>query len=129
MSGREFSQRLRSFVGSYISSVEQADVLLLLRDDPQRAWSAEEISERLRSSRASISGRLRMLTEHRLASYDPDGRCRYAAEPALDALVAEFKDAYERKRYSLIELIFSRPSDPMQSFADAFRFTEGDDDC
>lgn len=123
MAKREFSDALITFVNKYITSVEQIEVLLLLLANPQRVWSIEEISAILRSSVPSIQTRLASLVKARLAVGAVEVGYRYAATGRLHALVEELSDEYGARRFSVIELVFSRP-DPARSFADAFRLRD-----
>lgn len=126
MGKREFSDGLRTFVNKYITSVEQIEVLLLLLANPQRVWSIDEISAILRSSPSSIQTRLAALAKARLAVGTPEVGYRYAATGRLHALVEELSDEYGARRFSVIELIFSKP-DAARSFADAFRLREDEE--
>jgi hypothetical protein len=126
MRKREFSDGLRTFVNKNITSVEQIEVLLLLLANPQRVWSVDEISAILRSSPSSIQTRLASLAKARLAVGSPEIGYRYAATGRLHALVEELSDEYGARRFSVIELVFSRP-DAARSFADAFRLREDDE--
>jgi hypothetical protein len=46
------------FIHEHIHSVEQLEVLLLLRENPERWWSPEEVSQALRTIPSSASQRL-----------------------------------------------------------------------
>ena len=49
-------------------------------------------------------------------------RFRFAPRnPATAALVQQLATDYADRRVSVIELIYAKPPDPIQSFADAFR--------
>ena len=127
MPKREFSDKLRTFVNKHITSVEQIEVLLILLANPKRVWSIDEISAILRSSDHSIASRLQSLVSGGLALGTPDLGYRYAATGRLHGLVEELQEEYGARRFSVIELVFSRP-DAARSFADAFRLREDEDD-
>jgi DNA-directed RNA polymerase specialized sigma subunit len=122
----EFSSRLRSFINRSIESVEHVEVLLLLKRDANRAWSAEEIAAELRRSPASVERRLRDLARSRLAQ-STDERYRYQ-HGKHDETVDELEHEYELRRVRLIEAIFTGSIDSAQRFADAFRLWGEDDD-
>ncbi len=124
---RHLSTRLRSFIGRNISSLEQVEILLLLRRSGVRAWSVDEISGELRSSVNSVRSRIGQLQRAKLVVKGNDERFCYVTGPEEDA-VAELEYEYENRRVRLIEAIFSRPVDSARSFADAFRLWEKDDD-
>ena len=55
MSGRGIPDRVRRFVSAHIHSVEEMDILLLLRQHRDRDWSADEVAKELRSAPHSAS--------------------------------------------------------------------------
>jgi hypothetical protein len=113
-----FTDAFRAFVHRYISSVEQIEVLLILRGAPDRSFTAEDISAIVRTNTASLAGRLAGLARAGLAAKD-QGRYRYAAKGALARMVDTLADEYATRRFSVIELVFSR-AEGAHSFADAF---------
>ncbi len=122
-SQQPFPSDVESFIASCIDSVEQIEILLLMRAHASRRWSAEEISRDLRSSSHSIRLRLQQLVAHGLASRDEHGYA-YAASHHADKLVERLADAYRERRTAVIERIFSGRKEAMQSFADAFRIRD-----
>jgi hypothetical protein len=101
-------------------------VLLILHANPERVWTVQEISAILRSSPYAIESRMPGLIAAKLA-IAVEGGYRYAASGRPHAFVEQLQDEYSARRFSVIELIFSRP-DPLRSFADAFRIRdEGED--
>lgn len=102
-------------------SVEQLEVLLVLHAEQNRAWSAAEINERLRSQEPSIAKWLEALVALKLVSL-VEGRHRYApGSEELAARVASLANAYRERRIKVIELIFSKPNETLLSFARAFQ--------
>lgn len=123
----DIPEDVRAFVRSSIDSVELLNVLLLLRENAERDWTAEELSAELRSSPGSIARRLAHLQRRRLAA-SAAGRYRYAAAARADALVQRLLELYHERRTTVIDLIFSSPPDPLRSFSDAFKVGDHDDD-
>lgn len=127
MAKREFSSGFRTFVNKNISSVEQIEVLLILHANPEREWTVHEISAILRSSPYAIESRMPGLIAAKLAR-KTEGGYQYVASGRSHAHVEELQEEYSARRFSVIELVFSKPS-PLQSFADAFRLRDEDDDA
>jgi hypothetical protein len=120
---------VRRFIAAHINSVEQLEVLLLLRSDPTREWAPGEVSTELATSHDAAALRLADLEAQGLvrARLDPVPRYRYANLPAKrEAEVADVADAYAKRRVAVITEIFSEPS-PAESFSDAFRLRRDDD--
>jgi hypothetical protein len=51
----------------------------------------------------------------------PPPTYRYAPPPELHRSIAGLVETYRERRVSVINLVYSRPSDAIRSFADAFR--------
>jgi hypothetical protein len=118
---------VRRFIRERIDSVELLDVLSLLRADPARTWATDELSAELRSSPNSVGRRIAHLRRHRLIA-SVDDRHRYHADPVTDAVVARLLALYVERRTGVIDAIFAAPADPLQSFSDAFKVRDHDDD-
>jgi hypothetical protein len=120
---------VKEFILRHITSVEEMEVLFFLRDRRDLSWTADAISAQFRSSVPSIEQRLNDLQSRALvARGDTPGSYRYwPKEPVLEDLVAKLAQCYAERRISIIELIYTRPSDKLRSFADAFRIKEETD--
>ena len=105
-----------------IDSIEQLEVLLLLRAAAPSARSREQISSELRSSLSSVSNRLLGLEKAGLIqaiSPATDAFIYKPATPELEATVNSLVDVYRVRRQKVFELIFS-PLKKGRHFADAF---------
>lgn len=102
-------------------------MLLLLSEQRERSFSVDEISAELTSTPRSIRERLRVLRRRRLVERAGE-RYRYVADAVRDLRVDELREAFANRPVSVIELIFSRREDSLESFADAFLLGGDDDD-
>ena len=131
MSGSGFSESLDRFVRSFISSVEQVEVLLLLHRTAPKRWSAVGASRELRLDPISVARRLTDFHDAGVVSVEPGDEALmywYAPSPAVpDRTLSELESAYQTRRTSLINLIFSKPADDVRAFADAFRLRKRED--
>lgn len=130
---------VREFLTREINSIEQLEILLLLRRTSPRRWTPSEVSTELRGNVDSARHRLELLAAsrivlvHRGAPSAPEGRtgvsqgdteCTYsfdASSRSLDELVASLDSVYSQRRVRVIEFIFTKPTDPLRDFADAFK--------
>jgi hypothetical protein len=116
---------VRRFIAGNISSVAQLEVLLLLRAEREREWTADEVSRALYAAEGGMAGQLHDLVSKGLAylTQAPDARFRYRpnADDPLDDVVARLANLYKERRVAVISLIYSEPVDKARSFADAFR--------
>jgi hypothetical protein len=125
-------EEVRRLIAEHIVSVEQLEVLLLLREGgSQREWTAEAVSEHIRSSPGSASHRLADL--HRrgfLARSEGDPpRFRYAPDDRSARAVDSLARSYNESKYTVIELIFSKPIENLRVYSNAFRFRkDGEND-
>lgn len=123
MTGETLPVSVQQFLSKYIRSLEQLEVLLLLRNNPQRSWTASEVYEIVRSSRSSVEERLENFIQLRFLTKEagPPPTFRYAPSDNLGAAVDETANAYQKWRVRVIEAIFTPAEDPAQRFADAFK--------
>jgi hypothetical protein len=130
VSGNELSAEVRRFIEERIDSAEQLEILLLLHREPDRRWSAQDVSQAVYTVPASATLRLESLVSGGLASSTGGADPQYQYAPSTDALreqVEQLGAAYRADRVAVIKTIFARPPDPLQSFADAFRLRGRDD--
>lgn len=110
------SERVRNLIFEHIDSVEQLEILLFLREHPERSWTSQEISTELRSSQASVEKRIAVLVSIGLVSQNAKN---FTYDPAREDLVRELSETYKIRPHRVLELIFS-PMKRARHFADAF---------
>ncbi|MFO7178436.1 MAG: hypothetical protein DIU78_007040 [Pseudomonadota bacterium] len=132
MTQSELPREVQELIAQHITSVEQLEVLLLLREHADREWSASAVSEEIRTSERSAAARLADLrTRGFLTSREDAGVTLYRFDPLTDTLrraVASLSQVYRERRYTIIDLIFSKPIDRLRVYADAFRIRKDDSD-
>jgi hypothetical protein len=121
----EVPEKVLRFLDSYIDSIEQLRVLLLLYSDPSRIWTTAQVTAELRSSDTSIVKRLEDLYARGVLERRPElgGAHRFTpcTEELVDAIDCVARENQVRP-YRLIEAIYSRPNRALRDFADAFKF-------
>ena len=111
-----------AFVDRHIESLEHLEILLLLAGQ-ERNWTAAEIFQRIQSSQASVVQRLESLVTAGHLSRDADRKFRFSPKyEAARKIVNDLAEAYRTRRVRIIEAIYTRKSDAVRSFADAFKF-------
>lgn len=117
----ELSQNLVRFLLEYIHSVEQLEVLLLLRDQKEREWTAQEVNDTICSDVDSIKRRLRQLQDIELVAVTQSDCFRYADQSLENELIVEeLASAYRERRTRIIELIYSKSKRDLYNFSNAF---------
>lgn len=125
----KLSPEVRLFIREHIHSVEQLEVLLLLRATG-REWTALAVSQEIRTERSSAEARLKDLESRGFLTRSGEG---YAYKPKTEELgqkVSALASAYAERRYTVINQIFSNPVDRIRTFAEAFELRkkkDGDD--
>jgi hypothetical protein len=117
----DISNDVRQFIFDYIDSVEQLEVLFLLKSSPEKWWTAADISNQLRSTPTSIDSRIsRTKLMQFLDSHPNTPQCyRYHQTAQSDEIIDKVLQEYKLRRQAILELIFS-PVKRSRSFADAF---------
>lgn len=121
MKPADISNDVRQFIFDYIDSVEQLEVLFLLKATPEKWWTAADISNQLRSTPTSIDSRIsRTKLMQFLEPHPNTPQCyRYHQTIQSDEIIEKVLQEYKVRRQAVLELIFS-PVKRSRSFADAF---------
>lgn len=115
------SDRAKSFIHTSVKSIWALELLLFLRSNAQRSWSAAELTRELRASEAVVRGGLGLFRAAGLIQEDPAGRVRFAPTlPDTEALVREVAEVYATHPVEVSDEIYVTER-TIQHFADAFR--------
>jgi predicted ArsR family transcriptional regulator len=115
------------FIDAHISSVEQLEGLLILKNEPDASRSAGDIAKRLYTSEDSVRDRLDDLHSQGLVGRDRDGYSFAPRNQKLRDDIEKLAEFYAKRKVAVINQIFAGPSDDVQSFADAFRLRKDKD--
>ena len=125
MAGGDLDDELRLFVETHFRTIEQLEVLLLLRGAPDRVFTAETAFDRIRSSVSSITERLRELCNAGFLDCQegPPPTFRYAPRTTeLTQAVDRLSEAYKIRRVAVVQAIYGQRSRGPSEIAKAFRF-------
>jgi hypothetical protein len=112
---------VRRFIAGHIESVGQLEVLLLLRAAADKQWTTEEVARAVVTQRASAAGWLEQLRADGLLEQTGD-RYRYGPPRGdVERAVDDLAESYAKYRVAVIGLIFSKPSEHVRDFPEAFR--------
>ena len=112
-----------------IRSIEQLEILLLLRESGDRMWTAGEVYKQVRSSERSVAQTLQGLCSKGLLFCDA-ATSQFRFEPQTEALrvtIDQLADLYAERRVRVVEAIYSEPLDAVDEFAKAFRLRKDSD--
>ena len=114
---------VRDFISEHIASMEQIEVLLLLSSHPDTEWTVDAVYAQIQSSPTSIHSRLREFCDKGLAiEKSPQVFQYHPRTENVDRAVRALAATYKERRIKVIEYIYKKPADDVQSFADAFKF-------
>jgi len=123
------TEPVRRFLSEHINSVVQLEALLLVSSQPERRWTADELGRELRVEIGWAEAQLNDLCSRGLLDCEDTVRSyTYKPKsPELQAAVNHLSSAYRERRVAVISFIYTKPSDPIRGFADAFRLRKDKD--
>lgn len=126
MEDAAFSNEFFRFLRAAVPTVDAAEALLLLRDERERWWSAEELAAALLPSvtmtAAQAAACIAVFQASALIAVGPDKRVQYRpGDGELDAHVQNLAQAYRERPVTLIRVIYALRDTKIMSFADAFK--------
>jgi predicted transcriptional regulator len=122
---------IKDFLGKYITSIEQFEILLLLFRQANKALSVDEVASELGAARPAVEKSLEELQRHGMIQLVDHrlGRYQYVHEnDQLTQMVQRLSQLYSTRRVTILNLIFSRHLDRIRAFADSFKLTKKDTD-
>lgn len=123
MTMSELPVDVRRFVLTSIPSVPYLEALLLLRAEPQHAWTAGDLARRLYIPERAAQDLVGLLRGAGVAAASEGGSAlRYDPAPELGELMDRLAHCYAADLVTVTDLIHSRIDRRAQQFADAFRF-------
>jgi len=120
----EFPAGIAQFIDQQIESLAQLEAIILLRKDPARYWTSEEIAKALYITPDMAGLLLAEMARRGFARVESETPARFAYGPhdsPTDRLVGELASLYHDRPVAVISLIYSKPLNKVQTFADAFR--------
>lgn len=117
------SEQLKKFLEQRLSTLQHIEVVLLLRGDPARSWTAPEVAATLGSAPETAAMRLFLLASGGLIAFEPNSipRYRYAnTDAATDSMLQELTEVFTANPEAVAAAV-EAPRDPIRSFADAFK--------
>jgi hypothetical protein len=120
---------VRDFITDNIDSVAELEALLLIRSDPDAAWSTASLARRLYATREQTQDVIAKLCSLGLVGVRGKGPVTYHYQPStadLDKMVSDLAETYSKYLVPVTNLIHSKPHSRIQQFADAFKLRKED---
>lgn len=125
MSPGELPNDVQQLLKEQIRSIEQLEILLLLRDQPEKRWTTPEVYQTVRSSERSVSQTLEELFKRGMVTRieGPEPEFQYAPQKSqLAETINALAHLYAERRVRIVEAIYSERTSAVDEFAKAFRF-------
>ena len=116
---------VRQLIVRHIDSIQQVEALELLSRDPDREWTSAQVSRTLHIPAQACATWLDQFVAAGLVDRGGDG-VKHATKGRDARAVDDLIDLYGRRRTTVIEAIYNKPSSAIQSFSDAFRVRRQD---
>jgi len=116
------SEASAAFIRGAFPSVWTLELLLLIHSEPDRAWTRDELVEKLRGSRHIVDQGVGALVAGGLVEPGTEGRVRYGPATAeFERLVEDTIRQYRKRPDAVRRIIVFAGSNGLQAFSDAFR--------
>lgn len=120
MRGDSIPADVRAFILKYIGSIAKLEALLLLRRDPQGAWTASAAAQRLYVPSEAAAELLQQLRTEGFLVQNGDTYRYECRTVELQQGVDRLADVYAHQLIPVTNLVHSIQS-PLREFSDAFR--------
>ena len=120
----DFPTDIQRFIEQNIESLAQLEALLLLRREPERQWEAVELAKSLYIPQEMAVSLLGDFGKRGFVTESPPEDVRYvyrSIDAETDETIDRLAAIYRERRVAVISLIYSKPINKVQTFADAFR--------
>lgn len=117
-------------MAEHVHSVLQLEVLLLVSQNKDKAWTPAAVGRELRLNAESAKVQLDGLSRSLLTVLDGAGEDLYRYNPSSDELnqtLSQLATAYATQRVAVLTLIFAKPVDKVRMFKEAFRMINGEE--
>lgn len=115
-------EHIRTFLHATTKSVWALDLLVLMKNAPDRRWTIVQLNDRLRASTSLVEELIAGFCRQGLVVAEGGGTYRYApANSETQALADQLARIYAERPMAVIKEIMSAPNEKIHSFVDAFR--------
>ncbi len=122
--GDSFPPDVKQFIAQHIHSLAQLEVLLMLRADPARRWTAEEVAKQLYMTANVATDLLFDLQRRQFVEWAKPSFRYQPASADVGAAIDRLASLYDERRVAVTTEIYSKPVSFVKAFSDAFRLRE-----
>ena len=116
------SSQLADFIRGAFPSVWTLELLLVLKGEPGRPWTRQELVDKLRGSEPIVVQGVTALVAGGLVATEEGGTVRYApASPEIERLIEETVRQYAKRPDAVRRIIVFAGQTGLQAFSEAFK--------
>lgn len=116
------NSQLAEFIRGAFPSVWTLELLLLLKREPGRGWTRQELVDKLRGSEPIVAQGAAALVAGGLVAIEEGGTVCYApASPEIERLVEEAVRQYAKRPDAVRRIIVFAGQTGLQAFSEAFK--------
>lgn len=108
MDSDSLSSALEAFVTSNIETIAELETLILLRGNPQKAWRAADLAQRVYVSVTDAELMLQRLEQRGFLGSDDGASFRYNSNSSKAPMVDQVALAYRKSLIALTHLVHSK---------------------
>ena len=124
MSETDVSNDVRQFLVENIRSIEQLEILLLLRASSDRTWTAQEVYQRVLTNETSVRESLERLREHCLIRVAGESTYQFVSNTETQEVLEKLAGLYKEKPARIIYALYGPQRAELDAFAQAFKFRQ-----
>lgn len=121
MSESDLSGDIQQFLVGNIQSIEQLEILLLLRASPDHVWTVREVYQRVLTNETSVEQSLGKLCEHDLIQKADASTFQFKASPDTEKILEELARLYKEKPTRILYALYGAQRPELDAFTQAFR--------
>lgn len=114
---------VRQFLAESIHSIEQLEVLLLLRASPDRVWTAREVYQRVLTNEGSVQQSLEKLCRRGLCiqTGSPPAYQFAPKSEKMQSVLETLATLYKERPARIVNALYAASASEIDAFARAFR--------
>jgi predicted transcriptional regulator len=121
VSDADISSDVRQFLAKCIRSIEQLEILLLVRATPEQKWTVRELYQRVLTNETSILQSLERLREHGLVQQAGESTYQFVSSTDAQSVLEKLAGLYKEKPTRILQALYGSTQSEAEAFAQSFR--------
>lgn len=115
---------VKRFIDEQVFSIEKLEILIKIYGSEKKKWTAKDLSQELGISEDAVKRRLVHLTNHNISTQHTEtGEVLISYNPGnpYHTVISQLAELYKSQRILILKFIYSKSSESLRDFANAFR--------